>query len=159
VSRQINLPTPQRMQIIALRNPAVEAGGHRPGSAYIEFVYVSHLGPSATWLWQRLARAATANPSTIIDMAELAASLGLGTNLGSHSAMSRTVGRLVAFDAARRAGNTLAVRLALPDLAARRLARLPVSVRVAHQHLSASNRATPNTSGHEPASIAEGVAI
>jgi hypothetical protein len=159
MTRQINLPTPQRMQVIAWHNPAVEASGHRPGTPYVEHVYVSHLGPSATWLWQRLARVATANPSTIIDMADLAASLGLGTNLGSHSAMSRTVNRLVLFEGARRAGNTLAVRLALPDLPANRLARLPVSVRVAHQHLSGSGRAILNPSGHEPARIAEGVAI
>jgi hypothetical protein len=36
VSRPEHLPTPERMQVIALRNPAVEASGHRPGSPYIE---------------------------------------------------------------------------------------------------------------------------
>jgi hypothetical protein len=147
------------MQVIALHNPAVETNGHRPGSPYVEHVYVSSLGPSATWLWQRLARVATARPSTIIDMADLAASLGLGANLGPHSAMSRTVNRLVLFDGARRAGDTLAVRLALPDMPPNRLARLPASVRVAHQHLSGSRRQVLDTSGHDSARIAEGVAI
>ena len=159
MSRQANLPTPERMQVIALHSPAVEANGHRPGSPYIEHVYVSTLGPSATWLWQRLARVATASPSTVIDMADLAAGLGLGTTLGPNSAMSRTVNRLVLFDGARRAGNTLAVRLALPDLLANRLARVPVSVRIAHQHLGGSHRPTLDTSDPDAARIAEGVAI
>ena len=158
VSRQENLPTAERMRIIALHVAAVEAKGHRPGSPYVEHVYVSYLGPSATWPWQRLARVATASPSTIIDMANLAASLGLGTNLGLNSAISRTVNRLVLFDGARRADNTLAVRLALPDMPPSRLARLPFSVRVAHQHFSGSNRAIVNGSGHDAARIAEGVA-
>jgi hypothetical protein len=36
MTRQTNLPTPERMQVIALHNPAVEANGHRPGTPYIE---------------------------------------------------------------------------------------------------------------------------
>ena len=36
MSRQEHLHTPDRMQVIALHNPAVEANGHRPGSPYIE---------------------------------------------------------------------------------------------------------------------------
>jgi hypothetical protein len=147
------------MQVIAVRNPAVEATGHRPGSPYVEHVYVSHLGPTATWLWQRLARVATAAPSTIIDMADLAASLGLGTNLGPNSAMSRTLNRLVLFDGGRRSGSTFAVRLALPDLPPNRLARLPVSVRVAHQHLGGSHRPALDTTGLGAAGVAQGVAI
>jgi hypothetical protein len=159
MSRQEHLPTPERMQVIALHNPAIETKGHRPGSSYIEHVYVSSLGPSATWLWQRLARVATGSPSTVIDMADLAASLGLGANLGPNSAMSRTVNRLVLFDGARRAGNTLAVRLALPDMPANRLARLPISVRIAHQHLGGSHRAVLDNSGPDAVRIDEGVAI
>ena len=159
MSRQANLPTPERMQVIALHNPATDTKGHRPGSPYIEHVYVSSLGPSATWLWQRLARVATARPSTIIDMADLAGSLGLGTNLGPNSAMSRTVNRLVLFDGARRAGNTLAVRLALPDMPPNRLARLPASVRIAHQHLGGSPRPALDTSGSDATRITEGVAV
>lgn len=36
MTRQISLPTPERMQVIALHNPAVEASGHHPGTPYIE---------------------------------------------------------------------------------------------------------------------------
>lgn len=92
-------------------------------------------------------------------MADLAASLGLGTNLGSNSAMSRTVGRLVMFDCARRAGDTLAVRLALPDMPPNRLARMPASVRLAHQHLTSPHRPGHDTPAGQAAQLAEGVAI
>ena len=69
------------------------------------------------------------------------------------------IGYLELFDGARRAGNTLAVRLALPDLPPNRLARLPVSVRIAHQHLSGSARPDLDTSGRPAVRIADGVAI
>ncbi|MGH9065066.1 MAG: hypothetical protein ACRD0L_14050 [Acidimicrobiales bacterium] len=137
---QTNLPTPERMQVIALDDPVVEAHDHRPGSPYVEAVWLELLGPSATWTWQRAARQAAARPSSVVDMADLATSLGLGNGLGTNAPLSRTLGRLVWFDAARGAGDTLAVRVALPDVAARRLARLSVSARLAHNHLAARVR-------------------
>ncbi len=141
-----HLPTPARMQLTALRDPLVETHGHRPGSTYLEHVYLGILGPSATWLWQRTARIATTRPSSTIDMVDLAASLGLGQGLGPNAAISRTLARLAWFDAARRAGDTLAVRLALPDVPVRRQARLSASARLAHQVLAAANR-TPSLAG------------
>jgi hypothetical protein len=50
--------------------------------------------------------------------------------------VSRTLARLVAFDVARRHGDTLAVRLALPDLPERRLSRLSHSARLAHERFA-----------------------
>jgi hypothetical protein len=67
------------MMVIALPDPVVEARGHRPGSPYIEHVWLSALGPASTWMWTRMARVAAARPTTLIDMADLAAGLGLGT--------------------------------------------------------------------------------
>ncbi|MGH9068919.1 MAG: hypothetical protein ACRD0J_15720 [Acidimicrobiales bacterium] len=46
---QSGRPTPARMRVVALRDPVVEAHGHRLGSAYVEHVYLGLLGPSATW--------------------------------------------------------------------------------------------------------------
>ncbi len=94
------------------------------------------LGPSATWAWQRLARLAGTRPGVTIDTTDLATSLGLGSNLGPNAAVSRTLARLVAFGAARRGADTLAVRLALPDLPARRAATLSPTGRLAHDRLS-----------------------
>jgi hypothetical protein len=135
-----NLATPARMQITGLRDPFVEAHGHRPGSAYLEHVYVGLLGPTACWLWTRAARMAASRPSTVVDMEDLATSLGLGQGLGHNAAISRTVARLVHFDAATRSGDTLAVRLALPDVPVHRLGRLSASARLAHQHLGVGSR-------------------
>jgi hypothetical protein len=147
------------MTVIALADPVVEGRGHRPGSAYIEHVWLSALGPASTWMWTRLARLAAARPSTLIDMPDLAASLGLGTELGPNSTISRTVVRVVWFDAARRAGDTLVVRTALADLPARRVARLPASARLAHQHLAIGPAIPIASSGHEAVQVAEGVAL
>jgi len=131
-------PTPEHLRVVALRDPRVEARGHRPGSPYIEAVYVGVLGPTASWLWQRLARTAALSPATELDTLELAASLGLGQGHGANAPLTRTINRLQHFDAARRHHDTLAVRLALPDLAPRRLARLSPSARLAHHHLAAN---------------------
>jgi hypothetical protein len=54
--------------------------------------------------------------------------------------VSRTLARLVAFDVARRQGDTLAVRLALPDLPERRLTRLSYSARLAHERFAHGTR-------------------
>lgn len=136
-------PTPEHLHVVAYRDPRVEARGHRPGSPYIEAVYVGILGPTASWLWQRLARTAAVASVTELDTLELAASLGLGQDLGANAPLTRTINRLQHFDAARRHDDTLAVRLALPDLAPRRLARLSPSARLAHHHLTANRPAAP----------------
>jgi len=146
------------MLIIAFPDPVIEARGHRPGSPYIEKVWLSTLGPASTWMWTRLARAAASSPSTVVDMVDLAASLGLGTQLGPNGTISRTIARAVWFDAIRRSGNTLAVRTALPDLPARRLARLPASARIAHQHL-AKGAASRSAALADVPQITEGVSL
>jgi hypothetical protein len=78
-------------------------------------------------------------PNSTLDATDLAVSLGLGENLGRNSAMSRTLARLVGFDGARRQGDILAVRLALPDLTERRLSRLSYSARLAHERFAHAN--------------------
>lgn len=114
----------------------MERLGHRPGSPYVEFVWLGVLGPSTTFAWQRLARQAAAMSSSNVDVVDLSLSLGLGEDLGRNAMVSRTLARLVAFDAARRHDETLAVRLALPDLPARRLSRLSHSARFAHERFA-----------------------
>ena len=138
---QANRPTPPRLTVVARPDPVTEAHGHRPGSAYIEAVWLGVLGPSATWAWQRLARIATTRPGATIDSVDLATSLGLGDSLGPNAAISRTLARLVAFDAAqyradKYGADIIAVRVALPDLATRRTARLSPSARLAHERLA-----------------------
>ncbi len=135
---QVNRPTPPQLTVVAWPDPVIAAHGHRPGSAYIEAVWLGVLGPSATWAWQRLARIASTRPGVSIDSVDLATSLGLSDSLGSNAAISRTLGRLVAFDVAQRGAEVIAVRVALGDLPARRAARLSPSARLAHERLGHS---------------------
>jgi hypothetical protein len=79
-------------------------------------------------------------PSSKIDITDLSVSLGLGESLARNAVVSRTLARLVAFDAARRQGDILAVRLALPDLPERRLTRLSYSARLAHERFAHGTR-------------------
>ncbi len=136
---QTNQATPPRLTVVAWPDTVIEAHGHRPGSPYVEGVWLGVLGPSATWAWQRLARIATTRPGVTIDSTDLATSLGLGDSLGTNSAISRTLGRLVAFETAQRGADIIAVRVALPDLPARRTARLSPSARLAHERLGRSH--------------------
>lgn len=145
IAAQPHQPTPPQLAVIAWPDPAVQAVGHRPGSAYIEGVWLGVLGPSATWAWQRLARLAATGTNQTVDTVDLAVSLGLGANLGPNAAISRTLGRLVAFGVAERADAVIAVRTALPDLPARHTGRLSATARLAHQHLP--RRHTPNPAG------------
>jgi hypothetical protein len=130
---QIAVETPVLLEIVPWSDPVVETLGHRPGTAYIEAVWLGILGPTTTFAWMRLARLAAVRPSASLDMVDLAVSLGVGEGLGRNAAITRSLARMVAFDAAHRAGDTLAVRLALPDLPERRVSRLSYSARVAHE--------------------------
>jgi hypothetical protein len=132
---QVAVETPVQLHVVAWSDPVVEALAHRPGSAYIEAVWLGILGPTSTFLWMRLARLAASRPTAIVDVVDLAVSLGVGEGLGRNAPITRSLTRMVAFDAGRRAGDTLAVRLALPDIAERRTGRLSYSARVAHEQL------------------------
>lgn len=141
---QVNLETPGRLNIVAWPDPLIEANGHKPGSAYVEAVWLGVLGPSTTLCWQRLSRLATARPATSIDTVDLAVSLGLSPHLGRNAPISRTLARMAAFGAAQRDGDTLAVRRALPDVPDRLAGRLSHTARLAHQQWAGH---TPRTSG------------
>ncbi len=142
---------PPTLTLVAFPDPVVERFGHRPGSPCVEFVWLGILGPSTTFAWQRLVRQAAEMPSSRIDMTDLSVSLGLGESLARNAVVSRTLARLVAFDAARRQGDTLAVRLALPGLPERRLTRLSYSARLAHERFAHGTRVTLAGPPLEPA--------
>ena len=149
MSRQVLVETPPKLSVTAWRDPTVEAIGHRPGSPYVETVWLTVLGPASTWGWQRLARIAAASTSAVtIDAAELAAGLGLGTSLGRNAPISRTLARLEAFGTLRRSGDTLGVRLALPDVPEHRAAKLCTAARLGHRRFA--QRHQPPASGPEP---------
>ncbi len=152
MNRQANLPTPAFMVVTALDDPVTDSLGHRPGSPYVDDVWLGALGPTTTWAWSGLARVAQGSPGATLDMADLARSFGLGTGLGPNGPISRTVGRLVVFGAAQRSGGTLVVRRALPDVPQRLLATQAASARLAHEHLAHTHVAS--RSAVRPAPVA-----
>ena len=78
----------------------------------------------------------------VIDLAELAASLGLGVATGEYSPIQKSLRRLVRFGLAARHGNQLAVRTTAPPLSQRQLDRLTPRLQAAHQSLTAARTPT-----------------
>ena len=128
-------PYPAEIVVVAWDDPVVEALGHWPGDPYVEECWLGILGPSTTLLWARLARLCAAGPSTAVDVVDLAVSLGLGEGLRPNAPLPRSLARLVQFGCGHRAGDTFAVRRALPHVPARQLGRLSWSARCAHERL------------------------
>jgi hypothetical protein len=140
------------MRVEPWADARTEGFGHRPGSAYIGRVWLGALGPSATWAWLHLATVATEAPGST-----LARSLGLGTALGPNGPLSRTLGRLAAFDTLQRAGEVLVVRRALPDMPYGLLAQQSASARTAHErlaHTHVAERASGRQAWPAPAHMA-----
>jgi hypothetical protein len=123
------------IDVIAYRDPLIERLGHPVESAYVEKYWLGILGPSATWALRRLAGWLETRPDGFpLPQAPLARELGLSGNLGRHSPGVRTLARLVLFDFATiTPDERLAVRLAVPPLPARHIARLPGHLALQHK--------------------------
>jgi hypothetical protein len=123
---------PERLPVRPWPDPWREANGFGPHSAYVELVWSGRLGPTATLLYRRLGGVVRACPDgATLDVDDLRAGLGLGQADGRWGALSRSVGRLVLFGAARWDGEALEVRRALPPVPTSSLGRLgPTAQRV-----------------------------
>lgn len=124
---------PPTLNVAPWPDPTIDTHGHRPGSPYIEAVWLGILGPSTTLAWSRLSRIATAQPGAAVDITDLSISLGLSAHLGRNAPITRTLSRMVMFGAATRSGDTLAVRRALPDVPERMASRLSYTAQLAHR--------------------------
>ena len=102
----------------------VEAYGYTPMSTYIEQVYLGFLGPSSTWMYRYLATPLLGAEEVVVDLNEMALSLGLGNGLGAHSPVRKSLFRLCHFGIVRWAGTRLLVRNALAPLSTMQVARL-----------------------------------
>jgi hypothetical protein len=80
---------PSTITLVAWDDPVVEAHGFRTRSAYTETVWLSILGPSRTRLYRKVGVLVDLGLEGIeIDLADLAASLGLGEGTGRNSMIS-----------------------------------------------------------------------
>ena len=106
---------------------------HDPRSAYVERFWISTLGPSATWIMRRLADEFDANPDGfVIDIGDLAGSLGMSWTRRADSPFGRALHRCVMFGLARPGRDGYEVRRRIPDLGPRQLSRLPLGLRSTH---------------------------
>jgi hypothetical protein len=126
---------PPAITLVAWDDPLVEAHCFGPRSGYAETVWLPILGPTASWLYRKLAVLVELGLDGIeIDLADLAVSLGLGERTGRNSMLSRAIARCVQFQVARwQPDGCFAVRRALAPVTERRATRLPASVRRFHE--------------------------
>lgn len=140
-ARAALLDWPDELQLVPWVDPLVDRLGHDARSAYVETFWLGVLGPSATWLLRRAVAWLEASPDgVLVDLDELAGSLGLGGRGGRRLPFYRALDRCVLFGMVQRLGDQLAVRRRLPPLPARHLARLPRSVQEQHERWVADHR-------------------
>lgn len=133
-----------RLVVTALTDPVLDALGHDPRSPYVERYWLSILGPSATLLLRRLANNLERTPDGFdVDCGQWALELGLGAKGGRNGPFWRSVERICRFGAARRHGDSLAVRRRLPPLTRRQIERLPDELRAAHDRWTADRLQQP----------------
>jgi hypothetical protein len=117
----------------------VEEQGHDPRSPYVERYWLGVLGPTATWLIRRLADRLEAEPEGFeLDLAALAAELGVGHKAGANAPFVRTLQRCARFGVVEIGAAGLRVRRRLPPLTAFQVERLPEHLRAQHQREQAA---------------------
>lgn len=131
------LVTDSHLRVIAWEDPLIDAHGFHVTDPYIEMFWLPILGPTATWLYRRMASGVLDEPSEFTtDMADLARSIGVAYTTGRHNPFARALHRCVMFGVAQQVAvqpvRTLAVRRVLPVLPHRHVARLPHELQVAH---------------------------
>ncbi len=134
-----NTPIPAQLTVVAWVDPVVDALGFPPHAAYSELVWTSVLGPSAVLAWRRAAGMLLQEPDGYtLDVVEFAQALGLGTGVGTHAPVCRTLRRLAAFGMARFVDDsTYAVRRHIPPLSTSQLRRLSPQLHRLHSALLA----------------------
>lgn len=111
--------------------PGGSLGGCRydAGDVYVETYWLPILGPSDVLAVRRIALWIEAEADGVnVDLAELGASLGVGTGTGRHTQINRTLTRLIDFGVARITGEHLEVHTTFPPLPAQLRRRLPLSL-------------------------------
>jgi hypothetical protein len=148
VEDRVLLDFTDRLRIEPWPDPVIDEVGYDPRDVYVEWFWLSVLGPSTVWLLRRLVAGFDHAPEGFeLDVPECAAVLGLNNNGGRNATFIRTLRRTCQFHLARRVdASTLQVRRRVPPLTRNQVLRLPPSLRDAHarwledelaQHLAA----------------------
>lgn len=131
-------------------DPQLAIDGHPVSGDYTERFWLGILGPSVVVLLRRMARGFDAHPNGFqIVLSDTARAIGLGGGTGQQAPLNRTIARACTFNMARRvSADVMDVRLHVPTLTSRQLARLPLAVRTSHRAwLEDHARAAPGPNG------------
>ncbi len=126
---------PAHLTIRPWSDPVIDTLGHDARSAYVERFWLGILGPSTTWFLRLVAGHLDREPDGFeLDLTDAARSLGLGSPLGRHSPLQRSVRRSVQFGLARTVGREgLDVRRRIPPLNRGQVSHLPDTLQRAHR--------------------------
>lgn len=110
-------------------HPVEGDGIHEPAGAYVEAFWLPTGGPTATWMYRRLASVTAREQGPVaFDIAELAAQLGVAP-----AAVRRTLDRLVRFELVHQWSlNTFAVPTRAPRLKAGQIRHLIPTLQEMH---------------------------
>src|ERR1700688_4896820 len=107
------------LPVSALIDRIVDTTGVDARSAYVETYWLALLGPSCVLAARRLVAWLEAEPAGFeVSLAALAGTLGLGSGIGRHAPVVRTLARLVEFHLAN-IDQTFAIRRRFPALSDR----------------------------------------
>ncbi len=128
----------QSLSIVHWQDNHIDSAGFTVDDPYVEMFWLPVLGPTATWLLRRLASGLTHEPNGyVINMNDIARSIGVAYSEGRHNPFARALQRCVMFGVAQQIAvtpvRTIAVRTHVPRIPHRHLSRLPEQLVTAHQ--------------------------
>ena len=148
----LHIPDTGLLHLVPWRDELVESLGYDIRGSYVERFWLPILGPTATWILRRSADVFDAFPhGTTVDLADMAATLGLSFAAGKNSPFVRSLQRCVMFGFAQPThahADGLAVRRVAPPLPQRFVQRLPPSLAVAFGELETDPTARAVPSRH-----------
>lgn len=129
--------SPHQLSIVKWHDAQIDVTGFAIDDPYVEMFWLPILGPTATWLLRRMAAGLTYEPTGyIIDMNDVARSIGVAYSEGRHNPFARALHRCVMFGVAQQIAvhpiRTIAVRTHVPRIPHRHLSRLPEQLVLAH---------------------------
>lgn len=127
-------------------DPVDARTGHDLRSTYVEHFWLPILGPTTTLLLRRLAAELDRHPDGVdLPVLDTAHALGLGSKGGRNSPFLRAFARATSFQMLRAvSAEAFEVRHRAPSLSYQQVARLPASLRDAHDAWQAQDRQAPS---------------
>jgi hypothetical protein len=127
-------PVESTVMVVPWHDPVVDPIGHDVRSTYVEYFWLNILGPTALWSLRRLVHGLDRYPLGYeLDLGETASALGLSYSANTSGTFVRALQRCVLFGVSQPVPDGLAVRLRLPPVAARHLARMPDGLQELHR--------------------------